>query len=88
MRTDRSILDSVVESMRRLERHLGVGDRRTVVDYLDAVREIERRIQKAEQNNASAPLPAMDQPSGIPEEFDEHVKLLVSCSRTRPTSPA
>ena len=77
MRKDRSILDSVAGSMRRLERRLGAGDRRTVTEYLDSVREIERRIQKAEQNNASTPLPSLEQPSGVPEGYDEHAKLLM-----------
>ncbi len=77
MKKDRSILDSVTESFRRLEKRLGLGDRRTVTDYLDAVREVERRIQKEEQNNANAPLPTILQPAGVPEEYDEHAKLLM-----------
>jgi hypothetical protein len=77
MRTDRSILDSVSASFSRLEKRLGVSDRRTVVDYLDSVRDVERRIQKAEQNNANAPLPTVVQPAGVPEEYDEHAKLLM-----------
>ncbi|MEQ1895956.1 MAG: DUF1552 domain-containing protein [Vicinamibacterales bacterium] len=77
MRTDRSILDSVSASLSRLERRLGPGDRRTVADYLDAVRDIETRIQKAERNNESAPLPTVEQPSGIPDEYDEHARLLI-----------
>jgi len=77
MHKDRSLLDSVTESFSRLERRLGVGDRRTVSEYLDAVREVERRIQRAEQNNASSPLPTVEQPAGVPDEYDEHAKLLM-----------
>jgi hypothetical protein len=77
MKRDRSILDSVTESFARLEKRLGLGDRRTMTDYLDAVREVERRIQKAEENNANAPLPTILQPAGVPEEYDEHAKLLM-----------
>jgi uncharacterized protein DUF1552 len=77
MKKDRSILDSVTESFERLEKRLGLGDRRTVTDYLDSVREVERRIQKEEQNNANAPLPTILQPAGVPEEYDEHAKLLM-----------
>jgi hypothetical protein len=77
MKKDRSILDSISEDMRRIERRLGVSDRRMVGDYLDAVREIEARIQKSEKNNATSPLPSVPQPAGVPEEFDEHVKVLV-----------
>ena len=76
MQTDRSILDSVTESIGRLERRLGLQDRTAVEDYLDAVRQIERRIQRAEENNALAPLPPVAQPGGVPEEYDEHVGLL------------
>ena len=76
MKTDRSILGSVTESIGKLERRLGLADRVMVEDYLDAVREVERRIQRAEQSNASRPLPAVDQPAGVPEEYDTHVALL------------
>jgi len=77
MRTDRSILDSVTESFSRLSHRLGAGDRHTVNDYLEAVREVESRIQKTERNNASNPLPTIVQPAGVPEEYDEHAKLLL-----------
>jgi hypothetical protein len=77
MHKDRSLLDSVTESFTRLEKRLGVGDRRTVGEYLDAVREVERRIQRAEQNNAASPLPTVEQPAGVPDEYDEHAKLLM-----------
>jgi hypothetical protein len=46
-----------------------------VGDYLDAIRQIEARIQKSEKTNATSPLPVVPQPTGVPEEFDEHVKL-------------
>jgi hypothetical protein len=77
MQKDRSILDSIGEDMRRIEKRLGVSDRRMIGDYLDAVREIEARIQKSEQSNATSPLPTVPQPAGVPEEFDEHVKLMI-----------
>ncbi len=77
MKKDRSILDSVSESMRSLERRLGIGDRRAVAEYLDSVREIERRIQRAELNNDSTPLPSLEQPAGVPDEYDEHARLLM-----------
>ena len=76
MQTDRSILDSVTESIGRLERRLGLRDRTAVEEYLDAVREIERRIQRAEASNATTPLPPVAQPGGVPEEYDEHITLL------------
>jgi hypothetical protein len=77
MRTDRSILDSVTESFSRLSTRLGASDRHIVGDYLEAVREVESRIQKTERNNASNPLPTIVQPAGVPEEYDEHAKLLL-----------
>lgn len=77
MKKDRSILDSVGEDMQRIERRLGVSDRRMVGDYLDAIRQIEVRIQKSEKANATTPLPVIAQPTGVPEDFDEHVKLLI-----------
>ena len=76
MRTDRSILDSVMESINQLERRLGQSDRAAVDEYLNAVREIERRIQRAEENSATTPLPTADQPAGVPDAYDEHVEIL------------
>lgn len=77
MQRNRSVLDSMGESMARLKKRLGVSDRGTVTDYVDSVREVEQRMQRAEQTNATTPLPAVDQPEGVPEEYDEHVKLLL-----------
>jgi hypothetical protein len=77
MHKDRSILDSVTDSMKRLQSRLGIGDQRMVVDYLDSVREVEQRIHRAERNNATAPLPTVEQPAGVPEDYDEHAKLLM-----------
>jgi hypothetical protein len=74
-RQNRSILDSVIDDLERLQRSLGPSDRTKVADYLDSVREVERRIQGIERRNASD-LPDLTQPAGIPERFDEHVKLM------------
>ena len=76
MQTDRSILDSVSESLGRLERRLGLRDRMTVEEYLDSVREIERRIQRTEEHNATTPVPELEQPTGVPDDYEEHVKLM------------
>jgi len=77
MGEDRSILDAVGEDIARLERSLGVNDRTRVDQYLDAVREIERRIQRAEAQAGESTLPpTLDRPVGIPETFDEHAKLM------------
>ena len=77
MQNDRSILDSVMASAARLEKRLGLGDRRVMGDYLDSVRDVEKRIQRAEQANATTPLPAVEQPSGVPESHDAHAKLMM-----------
>jgi hypothetical protein len=74
-RENRSILDSVMADLARLQNSLGPSDRAKVGDYVDSVREVERRIQRVEQRNASD-LPDLTQPSGIPDRFDEHVKLM------------
>ena len=72
---NQSILDSVLEDLHRLERRLGPADRGKVNEYVDAVREVERRIQSVE-TRAETDLPSLDRPKGIPERFDEHVKLM------------
>jgi Protein of unknown function (DUF1552) len=72
---DRSILDSVTREAAQLNSGLGQRDRTIVGEYLDNVREIERRIQKAEKQVASQ-VEVPDSPIGVPESFDEHAKLM------------
>jgi hypothetical protein len=76
LRKNASILDWVMQDMSGLKARLGPGDRRKVDEYLDAVREVERRIQRAEQQSAAAPLPALDRPASVPESWEDHVKLM------------
>jgi hypothetical protein len=71
----RSLLDSVMEQVPGLQRDLPASDRARLSEYLDDVREIERRIQKAE-NQVPAGLKLPDAPVGIPESFDEHFKIM------------
>src|ERR1700757_4038398 len=73
MRQSRSILDSLLSELQGLKKNLGAGDQRTVNQYTDEVREIERRIQLAAK--ASSTVPDVKEPSGIPELFDEHIRL-------------
>ena len=73
---DRSILDSVRGDMTRLRTRIGPSDRLMMEAYLESVREVERRIQKVEQQNAMSPVEVGSKPSGIPDTFDEHVKLM------------
>ena len=79
-RENRSILDSVGAEMNRLQNRLGATDRTKVRDYLDAVREIERRIQSVETNGQKE-LPDLERPVGIPERFDHHVALMFELQR-------
>ncbi|MCY4076692.1 MAG: DUF1552 domain-containing protein [Acidobacteria bacterium] len=76
MRRDRSILDSVSDDMSRLVRSLGAGDRARVDQYVDSVREVERRIQRAEAQAGESTFTLPDRPVGIPETYDEHARLL------------
>jgi hypothetical protein len=75
LQTDRSILDSVREDIAELEQGLGNRDRTRLSEYLDNVREIEQRIQRAEKQNASS-IEVPDSPVGIPEVFSEHMMLM------------
>jgi len=75
MKEDRSILDSITEEARDLQRKVGPRDRTRIADYLDHVREIERRIQRTEAQNAKNVL-AVDAPLGVPDTFEEHAELL------------
>jgi len=75
LRQDRSLLDSVNERVNELQRKLGPADNRKIDDYLASLRDVERRIQKAEEQSAKE-LPGVTQPAGIPDNFDAHVRLL------------
>jgi hypothetical protein len=72
--TDASILDSVSAELNRLQRTLNRSDQSRVAEFTDAIREVERRIKAQERHQAS--LEAPERPIGIPESYDEHVKLL------------
>jgi hypothetical protein len=69
----RSILDSVVGELSGLKKNLGAGDQVKLDEYAQEVRELERRIQIAA--TASTSVPAMDEPSGVPEDFHRHITL-------------
>jgi hypothetical protein len=76
LRRNGSILDWVKDDMARLQRKLGPGDRTRVSEYLDTVRELERRIQKAEEQTAESPLPELDRPVGVPAAYGDHAKMM------------
>jgi hypothetical protein len=72
----RSILDAVNNQVRRLQGNLGANDRNRMSEYLDTVREIERRIQISEKQNSNSSLAVPASPSGIPDDHEEHTKLM------------
>jgi hypothetical protein len=72
---DTSILDSVVEQVRGLQTDLGPYDRQKLAEYLDAVRDVERRIQKTEERTGDN-LPDVIRPAGIPSSFEGHARLM------------
>ncbi|MEQ8789156.1 MAG: DUF1552 domain-containing protein [Pirellulaceae bacterium] len=76
-----SLLDSVGEEIKRLKRELGAGDGAKVGEYLDSVREVERRIQQAEANVAENPLPDLDRPTGVPAAYADHARLMFDLQR-------
>ena len=75
IRNDRSLLDAVSDRVAELNRKVGPSDRAKLDQYLDAVRDVERRIQMAEAQSYRE-LPEVAQPSGIPDTYEEHAKLL------------
>ena len=75
IRKDRSLLDSLTERVAELNREVGAGDRARLDQYLDAVRDVERRIQMAEAQSGRD-LPEVTQPSGVPDTYEEHAKLM------------
>ena len=69
-----SILDSLLDEVKSLGNKVAAGDRSRIAGYLDSVRDVERRIQRAVAHNAE--LPAFDRPAGVPATFEEHAKLM------------
>ena len=76
LRQHKSLLDSVTEKLADLRRELGPADRAKLDDYAEAVRDVERRIQRAEEQN-ELELPPMAQPQGAPPVFEEHLALML-----------
>jgi hypothetical protein len=76
MRQHKSILDSVTDKLSNLKRELGPQDQNKVNEYTDAIRDVERRIQKAEEQR-DVPLPPMEAPQGVPPVFEDHLALML-----------
>jgi hypothetical protein len=75
IRKDQSLLDSVSDRVSELNRKVDVSDRAKLDQYLDAVRDVERRIQLAEAQS-DRELPLLEQPAGVPQTYEEHAKLM------------
>jgi hypothetical protein len=71
-----SLLDFVKDDMHRLARQLGPQDRERVSHYLESIREVERRIERAEAGVAENPLPDLERPSGVPASYADHARLM------------
>ena len=76
LRRDRSILDAVGAELADLGRVIGPGDQIKLDEYLDALRDVERRIRMAEEQSARE-LPVVDQPVGVPNDYQEHARLMM-----------
>jgi hypothetical protein len=76
LREDRSILDSVTQRITDLNRRVGPKDRTKLSEYLDALRDIERRIQKTEEQNGQDVAISINQPAGIPAAYEDHARLM------------
>jgi len=76
LRKKASLLDSFNGEIARLQQKLGPGDRARVSQYLETIREVERRIQKAEADAAGNPLPDLDRPVGVPAAYADHARLM------------
>ena len=71
-----SLLDSVMDEFAQLNKQLGPADRARVSQYLDAIREVERRIQRAEANAAANPTGDVERPVGVPASYADHARLM------------
>jgi hypothetical protein len=72
-----SLLDSVRGDVTRLQSRLGAEDRARIGQYLETIREVERRIQQAEAATLDGPLPDLDRPVGVPAGYTDHAKLML-----------
>ena len=73
----KSVLDYVTDSLSRLQGRLGTADKRKLDEYMESVRDIERRIQLAEEQNGQTQLPLMDRPSSIPQDYEQYARLMI-----------
>jgi hypothetical protein len=75
-RQDRTILDYVRGDLARMKPGLGARDNSKLDEYFESIRDIERRIQKAEEQIATVKVPVVERPAGIPDTFEAHARLM------------
>src|SRR4029079_18529685 len=76
-RTNKRLFESSIQEMHGFQAKLGPEERSTLSDYLDVLREVERRIQQTEAKNAESPSAEYERPGiGVPERFEAHAKLM------------
>ena len=76
LKEQKSILDSVTDKLAKLRRELGPGDQDKMNQYTESVRDVERRIEKAEKQTGLE-LPSLEQPQGVPPVFEDHLALML-----------
>jgi hypothetical protein len=76
LRKRASLLDAFITEIARLKKRVGPGDREKLDNYLDTIREVERRIQRAEADAANSSLPDLDRPVGVPAAYADHARLM------------
>ncbi|MEM7809923.1 MAG: DUF1552 domain-containing protein [Planctomycetota bacterium] len=76
-----SLLDAVADEMRRLKGRLGPADRDKVDEYVESIRDVERRVERAEAGIDENPLPDLDRPLGAPASYADHAKLMFDMQR-------
>jgi hypothetical protein len=76
LREDGSLIDFVSDDIAHVQKKLGPGDRTKLSQYLDTVRELERRIEKAEGETAKSTMPDLTRPIGVPSEYADHARLM------------
>ena len=76
LKKNKSILDWVLDDMASLQQQLGTSDKQRVNEYLDTVREVERRIQRAEASTTDSALTDLSRPTNVPDSWEDHVKLM------------
>jgi hypothetical protein len=77
LESQKSVLDYVTNSLSRLRMGLGTGDKRKLEEYLESVRDIERRIQLAEEQSATIVLPDIERPAAVPDDYVQYTRLML-----------